>query len=444
MKKISLFLTISVVCFLVFNVPASADKIKDFDVLANGNVVVNGTMVFKNMGEYMSSKFFKENGARCLLKPSKKKAVSSQLDSIMAVPSDCDNSQTVIQAEYWPDDAYTIPIVFHVIYKADGTGNIPDSRIINQVAVMNEDYGAIAGTLGELGFDCKIQFELAGITRTENDKWFRDRGVEQTYKTALAWDVNNYMNVYVNSASGYLGYSYLPQDAAGEWWDGVVLLYSACGGRDEGIAGYDQGRTLVHEAGHYLGLLHTFEGCVDGYTGGDLIDDTPMENTAHYECVQTYTCDTPDPIHNYMNYTYDICMYQFTPEQGNRLVCSLVNYRPDLSGGGVVDPEADMYLYDIGMTTTRAGSKYYATATITIRDTDNLAVEGATVHVTWSGSVSGTASGATGSDGTVAIVSPRLKGTGLTFTVTVTDVTHPNRTYDPSQNVVSNTATITN
>ena len=32
-----------------------------------------------------------------------------------------------------------------------------------------------------------------------------------------------------------------------------------------------------------------------------------------------------------MDYTPDFCMNQFTREQGNRLVCALLNYRPDLA-----------------------------------------------------------------------------------------------------------------
>jgi hypothetical protein len=441
MKKASLSMLLVLVCFFVFTASISAGngKIKDFDVLPNGKVIVNNSVEFKNMNAYINSRFFKENGARCLIKRSPLAQLSSVGGDafLEAIPSDCSLSATVIQNEYWPTEIYVVPIVFHIIHKNDGTGNIPDSRIYNQVQILNEDYRAIAGTLGQQGFDVHLQFELAGITRTANDQWFRDRGQESAYKTALAWDVNSYLNIYVNSASGYLGYAYMPQDSAGEWWDGITLLYSACGGRDEGSAPYDQGRTLVHEAGHYLGLLHTFDGgCGEGYTAGDLIADTESESTAHYDCVQTTTCNTPDPIHNYMNYTDDLCMYEFTPEQGNRIICSLVNYRPNLyyfDGGGV--QLADMFVNGISMTTTKKGPNWKANATITILDTDSSPVANATVTVQWSGAVSGSASGVTAADGTVTITSPSTKSTGVTFTVTVTDVTATNRTYDSSLNV---------
>jgi Pregnancy-associated plasma protein-A len=429
MKGFILFFTAILAVMFCLQVPALAAD--DFDVKANGKVIVNG-IEYKNMAQYYRSDHFKIKGKRCIVKPSLRSNPAG-LSNLLAAPSDCTTGETVIQSEYWPSQAFTIPVVFHIIYKKDGTGDIPDSRVINQVAVLNEDYRAIAGTLGGQGFDVKIQFELAGITRTENDKWFRDRGQESNYKNALAWDVNDYMNVYTNSASGYLGYAYYPQDSAGEWWDGITLLYSACGGRDEGSPPYNQGRTLTHEAGHYFGLQHTFEGgCSNTYTSGDLIVDTNAESTAHYDCVQTETCNSPDPIYNYMNYTDDLCMYEFTSEQGNRAVCSLVNYRPDLYNGS--SQGVDMFVSDISMALLTRGKRDYAQATITIMDVEGAAVSGATVFVTWSGVVSDTDSGTTDSNGTVTINSPKTKSTG-TFTVTVTDVTHASNTYVPSLNV---------
>jgi hypothetical protein len=311
---------------------------KSFIIILLGICFILGGEAFAQQNHEDGKSRIEENGSytgkfaidrHCIIK--KRPPDHVKLNRPLKTAGDCSLSRTTIRNEYWPTQTYTIPVVFHIIHKTDGTGNISDQRIRDQVSVLNQDYGAIVGSLGEQGYNTKIQFKLAGITRTANNSWFNDQ-YERSFKQALGWDQTRYLNIYVNSAGGYLGYSYLPQEDAGDVYDGVVVLYEAVGGRNNGFEVYDQGRTLVHEVGHYLGLLHTFEGygCFEGYTSGDLIADTHSENTEHYDCRQTSTCGTPDDIHNYMNYTNDSCMYEFTPEQANRLVCSLVNYRPQL------------------------------------------------------------------------------------------------------------------
>jgi len=298
----------------------------DFEIQADGTVYVDD-LIFDDLEAYLQSDYFSDENKRCGT------PALSTIETARLAAGDCSLFQTNIKSEYNPSAVMIIPIVFHVIYNTDiaQTGNIPDQRIFDQVQVLNEDFRAMAGTLGAPGSDVKIQFELAGITRTQNADWFNDNN-ELTYKAALGWNQDHYLNIYTNTASGYLGYAYFPQESAGSVEDGVVVLYESVGGRDNGFDIYDQGRTLTHEIGHYLGLFHTFEGfgCYTGYTAGDLINDTNSEDTDHYSCVQTATCGTADPIANYMNYTPDDCMNNFTPEQANRITCSIKNYRPDL------------------------------------------------------------------------------------------------------------------
>ena len=330
MKKFSIILSLLVGLTMVLGFagqerlglddrPITEDNV--FQVRSDGRVRVDG-LEFSNLSEYYRSEYFKVNHKRC--KPVDLPAVAPH-EMLSAAQKgkpggggagDCDNSQTVIKSQY--NINRNVNIVFHVLHSGS-TGLIPEAQIQRQVQVMNQDYQGTG-----------ISFTLAGVTYHDNNQWFNDRR-ESQYKSSTGWDRDTYFNVWTNTASGYLGYSYLPAGSAGSVYDGVVLNYQACGGRNEGSAPYDQGRTLVHEAGHYFGLLHTFDGgCCNGYTCGDLINDTNEESTPFYYCGPRSTCGNPDPTTNYMDYSEDLCMYEFTSEQENRMGCSILTYRPNL------------------------------------------------------------------------------------------------------------------
>ena len=91
---------------------------------------------------------------------------------------------------------------------------------------------------------------------------------------------------------------------------------------------YDQGETATHETGHRLNLEHTFyRGCS---AKGDFVDDTPPEKTPTSGCPEGKdTCSAPglDPIHNYMDYSYDSCYTELTAGQTQRMRDSWLLYR---------------------------------------------------------------------------------------------------------------------
>lgn len=258
---------------------------------------------------------------------------------------DCDVNQTNPASSYAPTTTYRIPVVVHVIMNPAGQGNLSAALVQSQITVLNEDYRAIAGTPGGGGTDARIEFYLAtldpngqpttGITYSTNYTWFNDGG---SYWTTLAWDTHRYLNIYTNSAGGALGYvPNLPQvgGLVGTTADRVVIAWDAFGRPALGGAQYGQGRSATHEVGHYLGLYHPFDGgCGTSscYTTGDLICDTNAEASARYGCPTTaVSCGTPDPVHNYLDYTDDSCMTGFTPEQVRRMRCTLQSYRPQLA-----------------------------------------------------------------------------------------------------------------
>ena len=97
-------------------------------------------------------------------------------------------------------------------------------------------------------------------------------------------------------------------------------------------------------------------------------------------------------------------------------------------GGSVI------HVASIDMSWSNKGPFYTAYATVTIVDDSDTPMAGATVYGSWSGAAPGDVSGVTNASGQVTLPSGKVKGGG-TFTFTVTDVTLPGSTYDPSLNV---------
>lgn len=214
-----------------------------------------------------------------------------------------------------------INVYFHVINKGAGlvNGDIPQSQIDAQINVLNAAYASTGW-----------QFTLAAVDRTTNATWYtmgQGSRAERQAKKALHQGTADDLNIYTaNLAGGLLGWATFPSSYATQpLQDGVVILYSSVPGGS--ASPYNEGDTATHEVGHWMGLYHTFQ---SGCSGGDLVSDTPPESSPAYGCpAGRNTCSAPgnDPIENFMDYTDDYCMFQFTAGQDSRMDSQFTTYR---------------------------------------------------------------------------------------------------------------------
>jgi hypothetical protein len=222
----------------------------------------------------------------------------------------------------------TLDVYFHIVYANETMegGYVSDERVHEQVAVMNQDYN----TTG-------VRWNLKSISRIENKDWFinvapdseGEVAMKQLYRKGTKTDLNVYTVGFANEdALGLLGIATFPMDyTASPQLDGVMLLHSTLPGSKS--RQFSLGRTLVHEAGHWSGLYHTFQGGCE--SPGDEIDDTPPQAKPSKGCpVNRKTCPgTPglDHVRNFMDYSDDACMDNFTPGQAKRIKEQLIVFR---------------------------------------------------------------------------------------------------------------------
>jgi hypothetical protein len=284
---------------------------------------------------------------------------------------------------------YTIPVVVHVVYN-NAAQNIPDSVVLDQIRVLNEDYQRMNADTVNMRSDFEIvkgspqiEFMLAqidengmpttGITRTNTATQsfgsllllggdFTD--LEKVKSTANGghdpWDQSRYLNIWVCNMSinivgqevtALLGYA-TPPAGLPNWppgsttglSDGVVIQYQCLGSNNPNpldMGGGNildvLGRTASHEVGHYLGLRHIWG---DGdCTAEDGIDDTPNADAqSSTDCNLTKnTCtdniqgiDLPDMVENYMDYSAESCQNSFTQGQADLMHGVLEDQRYDL------------------------------------------------------------------------------------------------------------------
>lgn len=255
---------------------------------------------------------------------------------------------------------YIIPVVFHVIH-TNGPENISLAQIENQIQILNQDFSlnnanktAIRSQFTGVAADVQIEFRLAKIDPSGNCT----NGVNRVYSplhvdardevksiAGARWDNRKYLNIWTvssiqdlsGSGGTTLGYAYLPQSVAAGLsnMDGIVVRADYVGVIGTGsVSG--AGRTLTHEIGHYLGLLHTFEdGCNGtGSSKGDRCADTPpvagtFTNANCPSNGNSCSTDVPNLIdqwENYMDYSQGTCQAMFSTNQKSIMHSTLTTY----------------------------------------------------------------------------------------------------------------------
>jgi hypothetical protein len=227
-----------------------------------------------------------------------------------------------------------IPVVVHVVYRTTAE-NISDAQVQSQIDVLNEDFNNTNTDRTKVPDHFKgdqtnvgVRFVLAQTIRKQTKKrsWGTNDDVKRSSRDGSSpIDPANNLNMWsCNLSQSLLGYAQFP--GGNPATDGVVVLYSAVGSKDKAAgtytSNYNLGRTATHEVGHWMNLRHIWG---DATCGSDLVGDTPQHNTSNGGCpsaTHRSTC-TGTPLEmwmNYMDYTYDACMYMFSNGQRDRML----------------------------------------------------------------------------------------------------------------------------
>lgn len=236
-----------------------------------------------------------------------------------------------------------VPVVFHILY-APGQP-FPDVEDVHtQMEVLNEYFNQEVRIVkhkadtfegyAKRQTSTNIEFCFARnapdgnqadpirFVETNVQVWGLDDHIKASAKSGVdPWNTEKYLNIWVGHLADTIsGYAQMP--GGPEALDGIVIDYRFFGLGGLAIPPYDEGKTLVHLVGNYLGLFDLWG--ENEYCRDDKVTDTPVHNVATRGCPghQHFSTCTGNPVEmtmNFMDNTDDACQYMFTTGQMVRM-----------------------------------------------------------------------------------------------------------------------------
>ncbi|KAK2589789.1 hypothetical protein QQS21_012533 [Conoideocrella luteorostrata] len=193
-----------------------------------------------------------------------------------------------------PDEVINIDLYAHVVMSDEKNQSLASDTMVNkQLEMLNEAYKK-----------SNFHFNLKKIVRVNNAAWALGQDGSEMRRQLRQGDQKT-VNVFFleKLQGGAIGLAQLPDRWARLGLDSDYVNIQVNTITGSSSKSNSQGITLVHEIGHWLGLLHPDEyGC----DMGDFIDDTPAMAYIYHNCTAADSCPGEkypgeDPIHNYMS-----------------------------------------------------------------------------------------------------------------------------------------------